>query len=206
MTDIIIVGEDDVTREIIKRLLKEAAHPFRIIREEPARGGEIKNKTLMYNVLDMPVIILTDLDTHDCPPSLISEWFKDLSVNPDLIFRIAYGEAESWLMADIEGFSGFLQISREHIPDVRNIDRRNPENVEPIFPYKPSLYLMRELAQHSIDNDLKRKLTPRKLAKKGPEYNSAIIPFIRYHWNIEAAARNSYSLRKAVRRIDEFRG
>jgi len=108
-------------------------------------------------------------------------------------------------MADTQGFSRFLQISEENIPGVRNMDRRNPENVEPIFPYKPSLYLMRELAQHSADHDLKRKLTPRAMAKKGPEYNSALRPFIRHHWNIDAAARNSYSLRKAVRRINDFR-
>ncbi|RLC13262.1 MAG: hypothetical protein DRI57_16565 [Deltaproteobacteria bacterium] len=57
-------------------------------------------------------------------------------------------------MADIQGFSRFLQIGGENMPGVRNMDRRNPENVEPIFPYKPSLYLMRELAQHSTDHDL----------------------------------------------------
>jgi hypothetical protein len=205
MTDIIVVGEDEVTREIVKRLLHDSAHPFRIIREEPIRGGEIEKKAPMYNALNLPVIMLTDLDTYDCPPSLISDWFANSPISPRLIFRVAYGEAESWLMADTEGFSGFLSISGGHIPGVRNIDRRNPENIEPNFPYKPSLYLMRELARHSGDNDLKQKLTPRKLAKKGPEYNSALRPFIRNDWNIDAAARNSYSLRKAVKRIDDFR-
>lgn len=204
MTDIIIVGEDEVTKEIIKRLLQYSVNQYRIIREEPVRGGEIEKKAPMYNALNLPVILLTDLDTYDCPPSLIEKWFKETPLNPGLIFRIAYGEAESWLMADRQGFSEFLKIDEEHIPEIKNIDRRNPDNIEQIFPYKPSLYLMNVLAQQSRDNELKRKLTPRSLAKKGPEYNAALRPFIHEQWNIEAAARNSYSLRKAIRRVNEF--
>lgn len=81
MTDIIVAGEDEVTREIIKRLLRDSANPFRIIREEPARGGDIEKKALKYNSLGLPVVIFTDLDTHDCPPSLISEWFGDSRIS-----------------------------------------------------------------------------------------------------------------------------
>ncbi len=33
MTDIIIVGEDEVTREIIKRLLQKSEPPFRVLRQ-----------------------------------------------------------------------------------------------------------------------------------------------------------------------------
>lgn len=203
MTDIVIIGEDEVTREIIKRLLSESGKPYRVSREEPARGGEIRKKASMYNRLDLPAVILTDLDVHDCPPSLIDDWFAGSAINPRLIFRVAYGEAESWLMADRAGFSRFLSIDQGHIPNAKSIDRRNPENIEPVFPYKPSLFLMMELVQKTSDPELKRKMTPRKRAKKGPEYNSALRPFIRSHWDIAAAARNSYSLRKAIRRIGE---
>lgn len=201
MIDIIIVGEDAVTREIIKRLLRHSRDDFQITREEPIRGGEIKNKILNYNRLNQPVFVLTDLDEIDCPPSLIKNWFNQTPINPNLIFRVACDEAEAWLMADKIGFSRFLGIKESDLPGLKKLDRRNSENVELQFKYKPSLYLMRELINNKL---LAEQLKPRLGAKKGPEYNTAIIPFIQKTWNIDSAAKNSYSLRKAIKRVNEF--
>lgn len=204
MIDIIIVGEDAVTREIGKRLLQHSREDFQIIREDPIRGGEIKNKILNYNRLNLPVFVLTDLDDIDCPPSLIKSWFNQTPINPNLIFRVACDEAETWLMADKSGFSRFLGIKESAIPALKQVDRRNPANVELQFKYKPSLYLMRELAVKSNNKLLSEQLKPRKGAKKGPEYNTALIPFIQNNWDIDSATKNSYSLRKAIKRINEF--
>ncbi|NJL59453.1 MAG: DUF4276 family protein [Desulfobacteraceae bacterium] len=206
MTDIIVVGEDDVTREIIKRLLQSYRKDFDVIREEPVRGGKIKKDVLKYNCLNLPVIMLTDLDQYDCPPSLIREWFQEEPKNPNLVFRVACDEAEGWLMADKTGFAKFLKISEDLLPALKSLDtRRNPQNIELAFPYKPSLFLMRELAQKSADKSLKEKLMPRTVAKKGSQYNSTLLPFVVNHWNIEAAIKNSYSLQKAVERIIKFK-
>lgn len=204
MIDIIIVGEDAVTREIIKRLLRHTGKEFNVIREEPIRGGEIKKKILGYNRLELPVCVLTDLDESDCPPLLIKEWFKEMPINPNLIFSVACDEAEAWLMADKTGFSKFLGIKKEILPGLKKPDFRNPDNVELKFPYKPSLYMMRELAVKSSKKIIVQQLTPRKGAKKGPEYNTALLPFIQRYWNIDEAVKNSYSLGKAVKRITEF--
>lgn len=204
MIDMIIVGEDAVTRAIIKRLLKYVGPNVRVVREEPIRGGEIKQKILNYNGLYQPVCVLTDLDTYDCPPTLIQDWFGEISINPYLLFRIACDEAETWLMADKQGFSEFLGIQESLLPEIQRLDPMNFENIELRFLYKPSLFLMRELAPRSRHKNLVEQLTPRKGAKKGPEYNTAMLPFIEHHWNIEAAMLNSYSLRKAVQRINEF--
>ena len=72
-----------------------------------------------------------------------------MPINPNLIFRVACDEAESWLMADKTGFSKFLGIKKEILPGLKKPDFRNPDNVELNFPYKPSLYMMRELAVKS---------------------------------------------------------
>lgn len=205
MSEIIVVGEDYVTREIINRLLKHYRKDLEIGRSEPVRGGEIKKLAMKYNRLNLPVIMLTDLDQYDCPPSLILDWFQGEPKNPNLVFRVACDEAEGWLMADKTGFAKFLKISEELLPDLKRCDSRNSENKELAFRYKPSLFLMKELAQKSTDKSFKEKLTPRKGAKKGPLYNSTLLPFIENHWNIEAAMRNSYSLQKAVARIREFK-
>jgi len=60
---------------------------------------------------------------------------------------------------------------------------------------------MRELIQKSCNADYKRQLTPKERAKKGPEYNNCILPFIQDRWNIEAAMQNSNSLNRMIKRI-----
>jgi len=204
MIDIIIVGEDAVTREIIKRLLRHTRYDINVIREESIRGGEIKQTILNYTRLDLPVCVLTDLDDSDCPPSLIRDWFGETPINSNLIFRVACDEAESWLIADKAGFAKFLGIKENLIPGLKKLDFKNPDNVELKFSYKPSLYMMRELVSKSRNKVIVEQLTPRKGAKKGPEYNTALVPFIQKYWDIEAAVKNSYSLGKAVKRISEF--
>lgn len=204
MADIIIAGEDTVTREIIKRLIEYAGLNINISREEPIRGGKILESLPKYNILGLPVIALIDLDDADCPVSLLNNIFHQTPINNNLLLRIAVDEAESWLMADKEGFSQYLSIPFDKIPANKSLDSKNDRNIELRFPYKPSLYLMRELASISSNTELKKQLTPKEGAKKGPEYNTAITPFIREKWDIKNAMRNSYSLQKAIQRIGEF--
>lgn len=202
--DIMIVAEDTVSREIAKRLLNHSHKQFNITREEPVRGGEIKQKILNYNKLGLPVFTLADLDTEDCPITLINDWFGEDAIAPTHLFRVAYFEAEAWLMSDIQGFAKYLEIDRNLIPGVKQMDRQNPDNIELSFKYKPSLFLMHELVKHCKNPTLVEQLSPKKGAKKGPQYNSAMIPFIQDHWNIDVAAQNSFSLKKALQRIHEF--
>ena len=71
MIGVYIVGEDDVTRHVIYRILSYCgAGRFTVLMELPARGGEIKNKIPNFNQLAMkfPVILLTDLDADNCAP------------------------------------------------------------------------------------------------------------------------------------------
>ncbi len=198
-----IVGEDEVTRAVIKRLLKDFRPDIEINKVLPARGGQIKVLAPKYNQLKLPIICLTDLDVYDCPPSLIKDWFVSNLDNHLFLFRIAYGEAESWLMSDRKGFSKWINANIDLIPDKKVIDRR--KNIfEIIFPYKPSLYLMKEIASQSKNNEIKEGLVPREGAKKGPTYNSTLLPFIEKHWDINNAASYSYSLTKTIERIKQY--
>jgi hypothetical protein len=192
-----IVGEDYVTRAVISRLIKEYRADLTINNSMPVRGGEIKSKAPMYNNTGLPIFMLTDLDSYACPPSLISDWFGNSSLNNNLLFRIAYGEAETWLMADREGFSKWLQININKIPK----PKKNAGITEIVFPYKPSLFLMKDLAACSLNNELKEGLCPVFRAKKGPLYNSLIRDFIENKWNIEEAAKNSASLAITIERL-----
>jgi hypothetical protein len=200
-----IVGEDPVTQTIIERLIRQFRSDIVIKNKLPARGGQIKKLAPKFNLLKDPVFLLTDLDSYHCPPSLIREWFGNKALNSQLLFRIAQEEAETWLMADRIGFANWLGVDLSLIPKPQIIDRKK-NIMELIFPLKPSLYMMMKIVPASNNEQLKKDLIPKKGAGKGPGYNSAIIPFIEKHWNIDRAASNSYSLQKAIMRLKDYRG
>lgn len=202
--EIDIVGEDSVTQAIIERLISDYRQDFNIVRRLPARGSEIKNLAPKYNLLNSPVFLLTDLDAYHCPPSLISDWFKNTTINEDLLFRIAQEEAETWLMADRKGFAKWLGVNIELIPEPQIIDR-NHGIIEIICPLKPSLFMMINIASYSPNQTLREYLTPVAGAKKGPGYNTAMLDFIKNIWDVENAAQNSYSLSKAIYRLKSFK-
>jgi len=62
-----------------------------------------------------PFIVLTDLDTCECPAELINDWLP-VAKHPNLLFRIAVREVESWLLADPANLSEFFSIRKELIP------------------------------------------------------------------------------------------
>ena len=113
---VFIVGEDDVTLAIIRRVLVYCSDDFEIISELPAHGGQVKNKIKEFNKLSesYPVVLLIDLDNDDCAPLLIKKLVKDK--NKDFIFNIAVDEAEAWLMADRENFASYFKIKMEDMP------------------------------------------------------------------------------------------
>jgi hypothetical protein len=199
--ELTVVGEDFVTREIMIRLIRDAGFTFPIS-QRPVRGSKIKSeapKYLKIASINNPVFILVDMDTDDCPPVVIIDFFQQKKFPEGFIFRVAVTEAENWLIADREGFARYFKIPIESIPEKKSIKPREVTNVEIPTPYKTSLFLMRELASLSKNSELKRQLTPvGRGASKGMEYNSALIPYIRNAWNPSRASKNSTSLKKAI--------
>lgn len=131
MIGVYIVGEDDVTRHVIYRILSYCgAGRFTVLMELPARGGEIKNKIPNFNQLAMkfPVILLTDLDADNCAPELKRKLLGGLEQAENLVFNVAVDEAEAWLMADRDGFANIsLSMSISYlVPDCRNKEEQKP--------------------------------------------------------------------------------
>lgn len=207
MIDVIIVGEDAVTRAVIRRLLNEICpEGIHVIREDPARGGEIRGKTPNYNRLAQftRVIMLADLDTAQCPATEIRNWLGPEEKHPHFLLRFAVDEAESWLLADRTGLASYLGVSEALMPEPSPQNIRETHNVEIRPRVKSSLFLMMELVPHSSRTDIRRMLTPKDRFSKGPEYNSALVPFIENDWNVNEAGKNSYSLRRMMDRIREW--
>lgn len=108
-----------MTKFVIERLLAYCSPRFKVFKEMPARGGEIKHKISELNRLSgsKPVILLTDLDATQCAPMLKNSLLANQEQNDDFIFNIAVDEAEAWLMADREGFAEYFGIPISEIPN-----------------------------------------------------------------------------------------
>jgi hypothetical protein len=128
------------------------------------------------------------------------EILHGIEQNPLFIINVAVEEAEAWLMADKNNFISYFCVE-DKIPNAQmcRMHGRN-ERIETIYEYeyKPSLYMMREIISTSTKLEVQKQLTPKEGAKKGPEYNTAMTPFIQEVWNPENARLNSYSLDKMI--------
>lgn len=155
--------------------------------------GDIVSNISKYEELSkrFPVFVLLDLDRRSCPVSYRSTISKHFSSS--FVFRIAVTEAESWLMADADGFSNFLGAEKSSIlarQDWTKIDAKEA---------------LLDAVQRLGKKTLKEQLLPRhdSRANVGLEYNSALGQFVRGEWSPERARQNSDSLESMIKRISQ---
>src|SRR5580658_423979 len=151
-----------------------------------------KNKGGFKKVpIGTPFFILTDLDIGTCPIELINDWLKSPR-KPNLIFRVAVREVESWILADVDGFSQFLGISAAHFP-------ANPEAVN-----DPKALLI-QLARRSRRRNIREDIVPRNAnATIGPNYNGRLMEFVFGSWDIARAKARCNSLSRAYDSLEKF--
>lgn len=139
----------------------------------------------------IPFIVLTDLDTCECPRALINDWLPG-DQHPNLLLRVAVRDVESWILADT-AFAAFL--------NVRHAER--PVDCDTIPDPKSTIV---ELARNSRSKSIRERVVPRtgSTAKQGPDYNACLGSFVRDRWNVNAAAQRSRSLARAVARLATF--
>lgn len=199
-----ISGEDQVTKAVIERVLSFCSPRFKILKEMPARGGEIKKKIQELNKLSAirPVILLTDLDASSCAPHLKKDLLKGAVQNENFIVNIAVDEAEAWLMADMNAFSEYFGIPLSDLPCAAlNKMGGNKALMEMSFPCKSSWMLTHQYIKKSTKDELRMQIEVTGTSSKGKEYNQAVVPFIKNFWNIEAAMANSDSLTRMINRL-----
>jgi len=190
-----LVVEDSLSEAVLRKLLAKSQRQFAVGTCYCQGGfGYIKNKIMGFNLAarGTPFLVLTDLDQATCPPELLDQWLPT-SKHPNLIFRIAVREVEAWLLADQKGFARFSRIP----------ERKIPKNSEGIPNPKEKLI---ELVKQSPLAGLRTDIVPREgtTAKIGPNYNGKLIDFVNSKWDISMAQKNSNSLQKTVRALDNF--
>lgn len=203
MIPVNIVIEDELSGEMVKILLKQFGKRFMInqiypaLKRKKASAGYsyIKQKIPGFNnaAKITPYIVLTDLDKNECAPVLIREWLPH-GQHPNLIFRVAVREVETWVMADRFSFAKFLGIESKIIP--QDIDNQVAN---------PKKFLL-ELTGRSKKKDIKYDILPGKgsTGRVGPNYNDTLISFLRNHWRLEEALKYSDSLDRMFKSLSTF--
>lgn len=195
-------GEDIVTSELAKRLINYCC-PLDIQGYEVEdvlmrKNGEAALTAIPQCVslgLVAPVICVFDSDGR-CVVDLLKKCAKSGWKSEYSAINIAEDEGEVWLLADRRGFSDFFQIPQKFIPE------RNPSHSEisDDFKVKPSLYMLDSVFCHSESQKVRACMHIERPYRKPSTYNNFWPEFIQKHWDIESAAQNSESLRRAILR------
>ena len=189
--------EDDLSELVIRRVLFDTGRNYSVGNVFGRGGfGYLQSTAKNWNAAaaaGTPVLLLTDLDNHPCPSSLIEDWL-DMEPHANLVFRVAVREIESWLLADREGFADFLGIGSDLIP-------LQPDQIP-----DPKQTVVK-LARRSRRRTLRESIVPRRgsTAVQGPDYNGCLGDFVRGHWNRNAAAERSPSLDRTWTRLMAFK-
>lgn len=192
---IVVAVEDELSGEVMRRLIAASGRNFAIDRLINTRGnGQIKAGINKFKSAchAVPHVILTDLDKYSCPLALLQAW-KAIRLPPQLLFRIAVREVESWLLADRDGIAEFLHVAVAKVP-------RNPESeLDP----KRSLI---NLARRSRKRRLVEELVPAQgsSASIGPLYNARLSEFVNTAWDIDRAKVLAESLSRTIDRLASF--
>jgi len=194
----LMLAVEDVLSEMVARKLVEQSQKNYWVTQCLRKGGfgYLKSKINAFNkaASGVPFFVLTDQDSiNECPPDKIANWLNQPR-NPNLIFRIAVMEVESWVMADRKAFTKFLSIPLNRVPqDTDSI----PD---------PKEFLI-SLARKSRSSRLRADLVPPHGAtsKQGPDYNNQLTRFVMGDWDVHAARNNSKSLNRAFMRLEEFK-
>lgn len=190
-----LVYEDYLSEAVMTKLVSHFTGKYSIQNSYSGNGfGYLKSNIKGFNQASKstPFFMLTDLDNYSCPPELIDDWIT-FPLNQNFIFRIAVREVESWLMADIEGLSGFLKVSKTIFPK------------EPEIEQDPKDRLI-QIARRSRTRSIREDIIPiNKNAKIGPNYNGRLIEFVSGKWSIENAKKRSISLSRALDKLEYFK-
>lgn len=198
---IYILCEDSLSKVIIEKMIKYALPDLNLTLSNFGRlegKSYIQKKINDINNLSIPqpFFILVDLDEESCAPQLIKQWLKRPCRN-NLLFRIAVHEVEAWLLADVDGFSHFLQMDYSFI----NQEILNPDEIR--NPKEKLISLVDRSRKRELKNDMVNK--HQTYFRQGPGYNTRLIEYVLSFWNIERAAKKSESLNRSLKALRNWK-
>lgn len=192
--NISIATEDILTEEAMRKIIA-SKQKFNILHSLGKQGcGYLTTSLQKFNALanSHHVLVVLDLDNRQNSVdyrNAIEEQIRNKNAKLKVIIPVR--EVESWLLADREGLSSFLCISKDKID-------REPETL--LDPKEKII----NLARLSRDGNIKKGIPPKAgaAAKVGLSYNTLLSSFVREYWSIARALEISPSLRETINFID----
>jgi hypothetical protein len=197
MSQIVVVGEDELCCALGERLVSTALPGWRLAVEPINTEGVSKLISDIPRYVKQarhlhPVLCIADTD-RGCAVELSNKWLA-AGRHHKFILRLVVTEAESWLLADDLALSKFLRIPRNKIPKLPDLEP-DPKRLMLTLARRSESRLYREELISPFDN-----------AKQGSGYNSHLTAFVRNHWDVERAASASPSLARALPRVRALGG
>lgn len=191
-----LATEDELSEVVLRRILRYVDCGYSIGTAYRKGGfGYLRRTITGWNraAKGNPFVLLTDLDTDECPRALIDAWLPEPQ-HPNLIFRVAVREVEAWLLADSKNLSRHLAVTERFFP-------ADPDSIP-----DPKAVLI-DAARHSRSKTVRDCIVPKEgsTAKQGPDYNGTLVAFVSNEWDVQAAMLRSPSLRRSVSRLAKFR-
>lgn len=159
-----------------------------------AGKGSLRKNLRGYNEAAKygPWFVLMDLD-HDepCAPRLRRQQMP--SPSPYMCFRVAVRAVESWLLADPQTLSQFLQVPLASIP-------KDPEKLD--WPKRTMVGITATSRSRSIRDDMVPRVGSGRHV--GSAYGSRMIDFVDRLWRPGVAATKSESLRRCLARMTDL--
>ena len=173
--------EDALSEAILRRVLAERPVEY-VVGAVYSKGGAgyLKKQAGAFNSAARvcPFVLLTDLDDHECPPGLVTEWLAGRPKNGSFLFRVAVREVESWLLADLANLRSFLHIRSASAFQA-------PEGLR-----SPKEELLK-IAADSRVRQTREALVWRDgksgRLRQGPDYNGTLAQFVVESWSVVTA-------------------
>lgn len=97
-----LVSEDHLSESIAEKIIRQFTD-YEVYCIQ-SRGGRsyIEKRLLAYNrsAKKLSFFVIVDLDQNPCAGDYIKQHFGRTTISPNMIFRIAVREVESWILAD----------------------------------------------------------------------------------------------------------
>lgn len=195
MIKISIATEDILSEKLVIKLINEF-NKFELINTFGKKGnGYIFKNIKKFHQLSFNrnILIVLDLDSRHNEEAFTKEVLGCIKINSNLKISVSVREIESWLLADKEGISEFLQISKDKITS-------NPELL--LDPKEEII----KLAKKGKNIRTKNGIPPKKgaISKMGLSYNTLLTEFVENIWSSDRAKINSDSLQKILSTLEKM--
>ncbi|MBJ9371214.1 MULTISPECIES: DUF4276 family protein [Acinetobacter] len=194
-----IACEDQLAKALCIKLINYAL-PNATYNEPIVTGGcgELKKKIEPFIKIssknELATLLLTDLDQISSVQILKETWLNKLKIPERFFLHVCVREAESWVLADADGFSHWALIPKSKIPRIPDEENNIKEKL---------IYIFKKYSNSKFSADIVPSVNS-KNTKVGVGYNARLIEFVDHYWNIENALVNSPSLRNSVNELKKL--